>query len=313
VRLLDPPDERRLHVVPTPRLGGVAVLAGAAAALAALGPRPGAAVAWGALAFFAVGLLDDLSRGRRGPPPLAKAALQVAAGGVAAGLGLRFEGVLSGEAGGTWPSFGFGALQAPMTVLWFVAVVNAVNFLDGSDAIVPATSVVVLSAAAGVSTGSVASTALAAAGAVLGFAAWNAPPARIFLGDGGSHLVGFLVAATACSGGGAPAVPWPLVGAALVPAVVDVAMALAHKARTGIPLSQAHHDHLYQRLVKAGRSPASVALRYAALSLAAVVVAGPLALRVGAPVASAIGLAVLAAHLGTGARATRHVPRLARS
>ena len=159
---------------------------------------------------------------------------------------------------------------------------------------------------------------VAGVGAVLGFAAWNAPPSKIILGDGGSHLLGFLVAAGACvpaeSFAGSPhdlwaAAPWALVGAALVPSIVDVAEGLVHKVRRGIPLSRPHNDHLYQRLVKAGWSHGASALRYGALAATGVVLAGPVASRVGLAPAIAGGAAVLALHLWTGARTTRGVPR----
>ena len=89
-----------------------------------------------------------------------------------------------------------------MTVLWLLAVANVVNFMDGLDAIAGTTCAVAFGLALGVAGGSEVGEGAAvwgaALGAVLGFLAWNAPPARIFMGDGGSHALGFLVAATVC-------------------------------------------------------------------------------------------------------------------
>jgi UDP-GlcNAc:undecaprenyl-phosphate GlcNAc-1-phosphate transferase len=230
-------------------------------------------------------------------------------------LGMHFGGgALAYLPFADWPALSF-AIDSPVwTVIWIVAVVNALNFMDGIDSILAATAVPILVAGATHAWPTAAPLWLGAAGAVLGFAFWNASPARIFVGDGGSHLIGFLIAAMLCGAVGSDhGVPWPLVAAPLVPSIVDVAEALIHKARHGIPMSQAHNDHLYQRLVKAGWSHGAVAIRYGVLALVAVVLVGPVAMRIGAVGASAIGAAVMALHLWTGARTTRGVPRLAKS
>lgn len=313
---LDLPDpSRRTHTVPTPRVGGVAVFV--AAMPQVLGSRA-TAHALAATLFFLVGLLDDLWAWRRGRglPARVKLALQVAAAAVpVAFLGLRFAGAPTGP----WPALDLGVACAPMTVVWLLAVVTVVNFMDGIDGITAATCAVLLGAAAGA--GSEHATGLFAAtgAALVGFAAWNAPRARIFLGDGGSHFLGALVGCSACTGVGAgpdgapfDALPWPLLGAALLPSIADVAGALVHKARHGIPLAQAHADHLYQRLTKAGAPVALVALRYGGLALLALVVVGPFASRVGIAGACAAGAIVLAAHGLEGRRKVRDVPRLAR-
>ncbi len=158
---------------------------------------------------------------------------------------------------GPWGTLPLGGAATVLTVAWFVAVLNVVNFMDGSDAIVAAMAVVILAAAGGEHPSAAAGTLLPAAAATFGFLAWNAPPAKIFMGDGGSHLLGAVIALAPCSvldptgSVEIPGAPWVLVGAALLPSIVDVAEALLHKVRHRIPMSQAHHDHLYQRLVKA--------------------------------------------------------------
>ncbi len=320
--LLDRPDpSRRTHDVPTPRLGGVGIALGVVAGAVCLvvAAPPGAAACEGLLAFaigaggfFLVGLGDDLASRGAGIGARVKFLLLAAVAVASVLLGARFEG----RAAGPWPALELGLATAPLTVLWFLAVANVVNFMDGIDAITGTTAAVVLAAAAAGSVDSCAPLDAAAAGAVAGFLVWNAPKARIFMGDAGAYLLGFLVAAAPCrfgGPGGQVSAPWPLVGAALVPSIVDVVEALIHKRRAGIPLSRAHHDHLYQRLVKAGHPPALVALRYGALALAAIAVAGPIAERLGAPAAAAIGLVILGTHLVLGRRTVRGVPRLGAS
>jgi UDP-N-acetylmuramyl pentapeptide phosphotransferase/UDP-N-acetylglucosamine-1-phosphate transferase len=302
---LDHPGARRMHDAPTPRVGGVGLLAGLLPALLLTGAR-GAAVTAGA--YFAVGLLDDVAHGRHGLRARTKLLLQVAAGVVAVvGFDVRFAGRPSGP----WGSVALAWAGPALTVAWLVAVVNLVNFTDGIDGISATTGAVLLGAAAGAG-GPASGLAAAGLGGLAGFALWNAPPARAFLGDGGSHLLGALVALAPCAGTGVAAteaVPWALATAPLLPTIVDVGAALVRKVRRGVPLAVAHDDHLYQRLVKAGDPAGLVALRYGALALAAVALAGPVARRHGALAAVLAGAAVLGLHLATGARRTAGVPR----
>lgn len=326
--VVDAPDpSRRLHTAPVPRLGGIGIAAGLASALIAaclLVPAPDdwlvtasraslPRVATVLAAAFAVGLVDDLRPQGKGLPALAKLGAQVGVGVLAVTVAhARFDG----SAWGPWGEFSLGGASAALTVAWFVAVLNVVNFMDGSDAIVAAMAVVTLAASGGEHPSAAAGVLLPAAAATFGFLAWNAPPARIFMGDGGSHLLGATLAVAPCavaepSGNvEVPGAPWVLVGAALLPSILDVAEALLHKVRHRIPMSQAHHDHLYQRLVKATGSHGAVALRYGILTLLAVLVVGPLAQHAGVPVACAVGAAILVVHLADGRRRTRGVKRL---
>jgi UDP-GlcNAc:undecaprenyl-phosphate/decaprenyl-phosphate GlcNAc-1-phosphate transferase len=339
--LLDLPEERRTHRVPTPRLGGVGILLGIAAGWIAMHALPPWAegnwdsyrapltgeyegpIAAGAAAFFLVGLLDDLRRGRRGIPAWAKLLLQVAAGTVPVVLGMTWYGstrVDRTHAFDGWPGVHLGAAAPVLSVLWFVAVVNVVNFMDGIDSIASAIVLPIFVFATVWGWEFTYHVPWCAAGATAAFLVWNRPPARVFMGDGGSHLLGFLVAVSVFHPRQPPswfewifqAAPWPLIAAPLVPSIVDVGEALIHKARHGIPMSLAHNDHLYQRLVKAGVPTGLVALRYGLLSVAAILCAGPLAHAIGVLPASAVGGAVLALHLATGARRVRGVPRLAK-
>ena len=198
-----------------------------------------------------------------------------------------------------------------MSVLWIVAVVTVVNFLDGIDLITAATTLPLLALAAGAGAGPDAGLLYAAAaGAVLGFAAWNVPPARVFVGDGGTHLLGFLLAATALGPvepAGA-ALPWPLVGGMLLPGVVDVAAGLVTKRRRGVPLAAAHRDHPYQRLTRLGGGHARVALRYGGLVLLAAAVTLAAAGSGGGPAAALAGLGLGALLLALNLRQAARAP-----
>ena len=183
--VMDHPGAHKTHLGPTPYLGGVAVAAG----LLVIGWLSAGAngqllvVVGGALVLGFVGLLDDVQP----VSPWIRLAYQVVAA-----ISLWLVGVRAGVFDAAW-------IDLPITVLWVVAVTNAFNFIDNMDGI-----------AAGVATASalgiaaiaghngdylVTSLALATAGAALGFLRYNIPPAKIFLGDAGSMLLGFMVAA----------------------------------------------------------------------------------------------------------------------
>jgi UDP-N-acetylmuramyl pentapeptide phosphotransferase/UDP-N-acetylglucosamine-1-phosphate transferase len=306
---LDVPSARSSHARPTARTGGFAIaagcVAGAAVARASGLPALPSGLVLGAGGFFLAGALDDLV----GLRPVVKLLLQAAAASAAAAAGLR----LDLAAWGAWPGFYVGPWAAPAAALWAVAVVNVVNFMDGIDGITTATTLVVLAAALGAGDGAFDAAHVAAAGAVAGFLPWNAPPARIFMGDGGSHLLGFLVASAALAGpsGGAPA--WPMVVAALLPSGIDVAGALVTKRRRGVPLSEPHNDHRYQRLVKAGSGHGAVAIRYGVLAACLAWAAGPFAALAGPGAALGFVALLLVAHVAQAARATAGVPRIGRA
>ena len=140
-------------------------------------------VVGGALVLGFVGLLDDVQP----VSPWIRLAYQVVAA-----ISLWLVGVRAGVFDATW-------IDLPITVLWVVAVTNAFNFIDNMDGIaagVAIASALGIAAIAGYNGDYlVTSLALATAGAALGFLRYNIPPAKIFLGDAGSMLLGFMVAA----------------------------------------------------------------------------------------------------------------------
>lgn len=189
---LDHPDERKPHPEPTPLLGGVAVagamVAGpllAAAIRHTAVPVPAAGILLGGALSLLLGLVDD----RRPMRPLGKLM-----GQIGAALCLVTWGGASGFISND-PLLAFAA------VVGVVALLNALNFLDAMDGVVSAvTPITGLGfVALALVHGAQVDLALAwgAVGAAAGFLVFNAPPARIFLGDAGSHLVGFVLAALA--------------------------------------------------------------------------------------------------------------------
>jgi UDP-GlcNAc:undecaprenyl-phosphate GlcNAc-1-phosphate transferase len=250
----DHPREYRKHAAPTPFLGGAAVLAGFLVAALTRGRfTPHLVVPLiCAVGMWLLGTLDD------GLHVAPKWRLLAAAG---AALTLYLTG-MGWNTAGTW------VVNLPLTIFWIVGLVNAFNLmdnLDGSCSTVAAVSAAGIGIVAAIK-GQVVVPGLAFAlcGACAGFLPWNmARPARIFLGDGGSMPVGFLVAALAMltarqSDSGRAGI---LLGALLVGLpILDVTLVSLSRIRRGVSLMTGGRDHLTHRILLALGSPGRVAI-----------------------------------------------------
>ena len=270
--LLDVPNARSSHEVPTPRLGGLAVIAGVWAAA----PFISETFLFLAAATLAglVGVLDDFVD----LPFWLKAAGQAT---VAFILLFLVPPPISLAAGPLWPvALLFG-------VVWVVALVNAYNFMDGIDGIAGGTAILnALFLATLVGTTGLRACLAVLAAAVAGFLAWNISPARIFLGDSGSHFVGFFLGAVALytEPVGKPGSPYGpylafLVAAAIfTPFLFDTAFTLVRRATARKNIFAAHREHVYQRITPDPASHRQVSIVYFAFSalagIAAVLASG---------------------------------------
>ncbi len=242
------------HGRPTPYLGGAAVLGGFLLAAALVGgefARLSPIVAC-TCALWALGTLDD----RRGLAAWSRVAAECVAGIVLWGAGLG------------WELFPGDALDLALTVLWVVGLVNAFNLIDNMDG-AAATLAAVTSVAAGALALIEGDVALAIlvfglAGACVGFLPYNlASPARIFLGDGGSLPIGFVVAASimALPIGDELGLEHLLVAVLLAGLpVLDTALVSVSRRRAGISLLTGGRDHLTHRLAIRLGTPRTVAL-----------------------------------------------------
>jgi UDP-N-acetylmuramyl pentapeptide phosphotransferase/UDP-N-acetylglucosamine-1-phosphate transferase len=182
--LLDVPNLRSSHEVPTPRLGGVAIFVGTLAGAVLLRSEGMVPLLFAAALVWAVGLVDDLSGLHFG----VKAAFQALA---AAGLLLYYPPTLISSAPGA-----FGILIFGVAVFWIVSLSNAFNFMDGIDGFTGGVALVnalFLAPLVGTTGGFFP----ALIGATAGFLIWNISPASIFVGDSGAYFLGFTLAATA--------------------------------------------------------------------------------------------------------------------
>lgn len=269
--LLDAPNHRSLHVAPTPRLGGVAVVATTSAGALLVVPDPGAqtrALVGLCLALSLVGLHDDIK-------PLSSAfrfALQVALAGSALWLlGVPSLVVAPGV------TFALPAwLLAPLLGIWIVAVLNICNFMDGMDGLAGTQTVIAASVLALLLDGGAAHTMLLLAAASLAFLVHNYPPARMFLGDAGSTFIGMLLAGAAVLGMHRD-IAIGQTALAFAPFLLDGTFTILRRAGRGEKVWEAHRSHLYQRAVTAGRTHREVLLVYTvwmAVSAGAALVAG---------------------------------------
>src|SRR5437868_1385158 len=263
---LDKPDgARRGHVRPVPRLGGVAIFAGVLLAFGAAPlvglfshiapsvPHLTSALLIASAILFLIGLCDDL----RGVSPIAKLAGQTLAAVVVVYAGFRIDLLVFPPA----YQLSLGWLSIPITILWLVGVSNALNLVDGLDGLAGGVGVIALLtatvAAVAVGNTSIPWSTLALGGALLGFLRYNFPPAKIFLGDSGSLVVGFLLAVLTVKGATRPdqatyalapifALSFPL---------LDTGIAMMRRWLRGTPLSRADARHIHHQLRAVGLSP----------------------------------------------------------
>ncbi len=258
-RVLDVPNARSSHVMPTPRGGGIAVVGTIATAWLALGaaglvPISSIVVALAAAGLAAISWLDDL---RELSPAIRLLAQFVA---VAVGLWMLPQGAIFQG----WLPPGLDAIGAALLWVWFV---NLFNFMDGIDGIAGGEAAAIGVGIALIVAGNIGLAAPAAAivGAALGFLTWNWMPARVFLGDVGSvplgYLLGYLLYQLALRG------QWR--AALILPSyfLADATITLLRRLARGERVWQAHRKHFYQRAVQRGLSHAAVVMRVIAADL----------------------------------------------
>jgi UDP-N-acetylmuramyl pentapeptide phosphotransferase/UDP-N-acetylglucosamine-1-phosphate transferase len=268
-RVLDVPNYRSSHQRPTPRGGGIVIVAGFLIGLAvwletggSLSPR---ALGWlvGALIVAVLGFVDDL----RPLPALPRLLIQIGAAAL-----LTLAGVQERE---------LPLLIALALAFVYVAVfTNIYNFMDGIDGLA-ASQAIVAGAALAIAGGLVNNPLVATAGGLLaaasaGFLLYNLPPAKVFMGDVGSTFLGFSFAGLCLLGNigvGGGRLPVEFGALVLAPFLFDGLVTLARRVLRGERWYAAHRSHFYQRLVQHGLSHGQVTSLYAGLAVVAAVAA----------------------------------------
>jgi len=251
--LLDHPNERSLHTLPTPRTGGVAILAGIFSAIpawlfATVGVSPVVWLMAGTGLITALSFLDD----RRGLPVVVRFLGHViGAGLVVHGANLTLPPLFPGIPV-PWPAW----LGLGLSVLFLVWMVNLYNFMDGMDGFAGGMALIGFGTFTvfGLLGDNLLFTALSliVAAASGGFLLFNFPPARIFMGDSGSAALGLLAGGLSLWGAREGIFPFWAALLAFSPFIVDASVTLTRRLFRGERIWQAHKSHYYQRLVQSG-------------------------------------------------------------
>jgi len=288
IGMVDKPSPRKVHRTPIPLMGGLAIYLAFLLALLMFGDWPQhiielLAIVLSATFLVAVGFWDD----RKNLRPRTKFAAEFLVAGLCAAVGIRVD------------LFGNLIPDLALTFLWYVGIINAVNFLDNMDGLAAGTSAIaafflyVLSASQGQEL--VSSLSAALCGALIGFLIYNFNPATMFMGDMGSLAIGFILAVLGLKlrfQTQVPAASWMIPILVLGLPIFDTSLVVFTRLREGRHPFDAGKDHSSHRLVAMGVSPRVAVLTLyggcVLLGLAAIIISrAPLdmALTVGAGVA----------------------------
>lgn len=260
IGLMDiPKDNRRVHNKPMPKFGGAAIYLGMMISLAAFASdfKGVRVIMLGCTMIFILGMIDDILNLR----PALKFAGQVLTASVVFALGIRITFVritIIDNLMGAETFMFAGVIDYVVTVLWLVAITNSVNLIDGLDGLAAGISAISALCIAYVAYihGYVVPTMvmMAVAGSALGFLPFNFHPAKIFMGDSGSQLLGFAIAAFSVAG----TVKSATIMVVLMPALVlglpifDTIMAIVRRTSRRQSIGTADKEHLHHRIMKAG-------------------------------------------------------------
>jgi len=253
-----PKDNRRMHDHPIPRLGGLAIFLGFVIAVLLLIPldAPKKGMLLGAVIIVVLGVFDDI----HALPALPKFVVQIVAALIAALAGNRIEVLSNPNIFSDNPTWVLGWLSVPVTVIWIVAITNAVNLIDGLDGLAcgvsTISSVIMLVIALMVSELDVAMMMGALAGACIGFLPYNFNPAKIFMGDTGATFLGYIMATVSVQGMFKMynlisfVAPFLMLG---LP-IFDVCFAVIRRVSKGQSPMKPDRSHVHHRLIDMGLS-----------------------------------------------------------
>jgi UDP-GlcNAc:undecaprenyl-phosphate GlcNAc-1-phosphate transferase len=283
--VLDRPGVRKLQKAPVPYLGGLALLAAFVAGAIAMVVldanmrrrfgvelRPLAVLLAPAVLIFAVGLVDDV----RGVRPRTKLLAQALAGTILCACGVRIESLSVSQ------TFvvELGPWSWPVTIAWIVSVSNALNLIDGLDGLASGIALIAAGTLAAVALHydqrMIAGLALCVCGSLAGFLFFNFNPAKIYLGDSGSLLLGYLIgaltvmqtSAVAALNGPPPFASFAIPALALGVPIFDSLYSIVRRVVERRSPFAADKGHIHHRLLALGWRPVRVVLALWGISLA---------------------------------------------
>lgn len=265
VGMLDESGERRMHDVPKPRIGGIAVYLGFAFAMfSALGYliaknqfgnkdnlHDAIGLIFGGTLILMVGIWDDIM----GMSPRGKLVAQVVVAGISMLYGFVIPAYVTNPFHHGAPLYLPVWLPIPLSLIWYVGMMNAINFIDGLDGLlsgltaISGMSLLVISLTHGHP--ELALILAALVGGVLGFLPYNFNPAKIILGDSGALFIGYVFATVSIEGASKTAFTIsllvPLVALGLP--VLDTAFAIVRRTRAGKKFYEADRGHFHHQLI----------------------------------------------------------------
>ena len=240
--ILDRPGSHKSHSKPVPYLGGLAIWLGLIVALAVSAPELKRIPAL-LTVILVLGLVDDLFSAK----VIVKLAVELSVAIAAIGLGF------------TWQITDSYPLNVGISLLWMVGITNAFNLLDNMDGL---SSVAAAAGLVGLAVLAPATAvfALPMTGAILGFLVWNRPPARMYMGDAGSLMLGFALSIVTITAAnrfhGLHSVA--LLAGPVAVALFDTGLVVVSRILAGLPIQVGGRDHFSHRLQNAGWSKAQV-------------------------------------------------------
>ena len=276
-----PKDARRMHKVPIPRLGGLAIFIGFLVSMVLFvnirGNQQMQSILLGSVIIVILGVVDDITP----LPAMFKFVVQIVAAAIPAMNGVVIQAVSNPNVFSDNLYWVLGWLSIPVTVIWIVAITNSVNLIDGLDGLangvsaISATTVLIIALLG--SESQVALVMAALVGACVGFMPYNLNPAKIFMGDTGATFLGYILATMSIQGLFkfyaviSFAVPFLILG---LP-IFDTTFAFIRRIAHGQSPMHADRGHIHHRLIDMGlNQKQAVATLYvisAILGLSAVV------------------------------------------
>ncbi len=297
-----PKDARRMHKVPIPRLGGLAIFMGFLVAVLLFVDidYEMRGILLGSVVIVFVGVIDDIVQ----LPAVIKLIGQILAAFIPVLHGVRMDIITNFNVFSDKPYISLGILSIPITIIWIVGITNAVNLIDGLDGLAVGVSFIasfsLLLIALVASEPQLAIITAALAGACMGFLPFNFNPARIFMGDTGAMFLGFILSTISIQGLFkfyaviSFAVPFLILG---LP-IFDTTFAIIRRLLEGRSPMSPDRGHLHHRLIDMGFSQKqTVAILYSMsglLGLSAVVLTSTGALKALILIFAVLAVAIIA-------------------
>ena len=253
LNIVDKPNFRKVHTQPVSVLGGTVILFSFLIGIWISHPmeREIKSLIIGAFIMYVVGLIDDICDLK----PLLKLLGQVIAASVIVFYGITID-FISFPMG---PTIHFGFLSIPITIIWIVAITNAINLIDGLDGLASGVSIIALLTIAFIAIlqGNIFITMICSVliGSLLGFLFFNFHPAKIFLGDSGALMIGFIIGFVSLLGFKNItfiSLFFPII--ILAVPFIDTLFAMIRRVKKGQHIMQADKSHLHHKLLALGYS-----------------------------------------------------------